>query len=77
MKTMLKPTSVRFEPKLQKQLDATAKKINRSKAWVVQEAVQYYLAERVDLEIALEKLKDPRAEYLDWKDVRDGLLRQD
>lgn len=70
---MIKPTSLRLEESLQKELDLASKRIQRPKSWIIKEAIRYYLDERADLEIALETLKDPNAKYVDWNDVKDDL----
>ena len=77
MSIAIKPTSVRLEPKLLKSLDALSKKLNRSKSWLISESIKYYLEERADLEIALEKFTDPKIQYEDWESVRDDLLNKD
>lgn len=70
---MIKPTSLRLEENLQKELDKAAERMQRPKSWIIKEAIRYYLEERADLEIALEKLKDPNAEYVDWNEVKNDL----
>jgi len=77
MREILKPTSVRFEKSLLCRLDRTAHDLHRSKGWVIQEAVRHYLDVCADLDLALEKLKNPSTEYEEWEGVRDELLHKD
>lgn len=58
-------------------LDAAAVKLNRSRADVVRQAVEYYVADVEDLSSALHALNDPADPVLDWKEVKRDLLRQD
>ncbi|MBF0563973.1 MAG: ribbon-helix-helix protein, CopG family [Nitrospirae bacterium] len=77
MPSQIKPTSVRLEPELLKQLEELAQMTHRSKSRLIQEALRYYVEEQADINIAFNKLHDPNTEYLDWDKIRDELLRQD
>ncbi len=57
-------------------LDIAAAKLNRTRAEVVRQAVEYYIADVEDLSQALHALNDPADPVLDWKDVKRDLLRQ-
>ena len=72
-----KPTSVRLEPKLLKSLDTLSKKLHRPKSWLISESIKYYLEERADLDLALEKFTDPTTQFEDWESVKDDLLNKD
>jgi RHH-type rel operon transcriptional repressor/antitoxin RelB len=73
----INPVSVRLDSELYDKLSGLAKTTRRSKSWLIKEALTYYLEERADLEVALEKLHDPDAEYLDWEQAKSELLSQD
>ena len=76
MKTIVKPTSIRLEPKILKELDSLSKNVHRPKTWIIKEAIRYYLDEKADLDIALEKITDPNTDYVDWEEVKDELLNK-
>ena len=54
-------------------LDAAAKALGRSRAEIVRQAVARYLEDFDDLTVALERLRDPTDQVLDWEQVRRGL----
>ena len=58
-------------------LDEAASRLNRTRAQVVRQAIEYYLADLEDLHLALERLQDPADAVLDWADVKRDLLDQD
>jgi len=58
-------------------LDAVARALNRSRAEIVRQAVERYLEDFDDLSVAIERLRDPTDEVLDWDDVRRELLGPD
>ena len=62
---------------LARQLDDAAVQLKRSRAQVVRQALEYYLADLEDLRLGLERLRDPADPILDWADVRGELLNQD
>lgn len=68
-----KPTSLRLEPNIQRELDAAAKSMNRPKSWIIKQAIRHYLDERADLQEAIDKLQDPNTVYVDWEDVKDDI----
>ena len=55
-------------------LDAAAATLNRSRAQIVRQAVEYYLEDFDDLSVAVERLRDPSDPVLDWDEVRRDLL---
>lgn len=65
--------SVRIPDDLASRLDEVAKATKRTKSSFIIEALERYLDEREDLEIALSRLRDPGAEWVDHEDVRDEL----
>ena len=58
-------------------LDAAAGKLRRSRADVIRQALERYLEDHDDLEVALERLRDPADPVLDWDQVRHELLSSD
>ena len=58
-------------------LDEAAARLRRSRAQVVREALERYLADYDDIAVALERLRDPSDPVLDWDEVRRELLDSD
>ena len=69
--------SARLPDELVKTLDEAARSLHRSRAEVVRQAVELYLEEYKDLAAAIEALRDPGDEVLDWEEVRSALLDPD
>jgi len=69
--------TARIPDELARDIDAVAERLNRSRAQVVRQALEYYLEDLEDLRLGLERLQDPADPILDWKDVRRELLDQD
>ena len=65
--------TVRFADEVVEALDAAAKALGRSRAEIVRQAVARYLEDFDDLTVALERLRDPTDQVLDWEQVRRGL----
>jgi len=62
--------SVRLPDPLAERLAALAKTTRRSKSSFIIEALEIYLEEREDLETALARFRDPRADWVDHEEVR-------
>ena len=62
--------SVRLPDSLAERLEALAKVTRRSKSSFIVEALEIYLEEREDLEVALARFRDPQAEWVDHDEVR-------
>ncbi len=62
--------SVRLPDPLAERLAALAKTTRRSKSSFIIEALEIYLEEREDLEAALARFRDPRADWVDHEEVR-------
>ncbi len=58
-------------------LDAAAAQLKHSRAEIIRRALERYLEDFQDLEIAMERLLDPADPVLDWDEVGDGLLDSD
>jgi len=62
--------SVRLPEELAHRLELLAKETRRSKSSFIIEALESYLVDREDLEIALARLRDPGAEWIDHAQVK-------
>ena len=62
--------SVRIPDELAERLDALARATKRSKSSFILEALEAWLEEREELEIALARFRDPATEWVDHEDVR-------
>ena len=69
--------TARLPDSLLEELDDAASRLNRTRAQVVRQAIEYYLDDLQDLHLALERLQDPSDAILDWADVKRDLLDQD
>lgn len=69
--------TARLPDELVKRIDEAATQQHRSRAQVLRQAVEYYLEDLLDLDLALERLRDPADVVLDWQEVRHELLHQD
>jgi len=61
--------SVRLDEKTRQSLKDAAAVLDRSQSWIVRQAVQAYLDEVKDLNIALDRLHDPDAEWIAHEDA--------
>ena len=62
--------TVRLPDELAQRLDAIAAATRRSKSSFVLEALERYLDEIEDLEIALSRFRDPDADWIDHDEAR-------
>ena len=62
--------SVRIPDELAARLDDLARATKRSKSSFILEALEAFLEEREELEIALARFRDPETEWVDHEDVR-------
>ena len=65
--------SVRIPDDLASRLDELAKATKRTKSSFIIEALERFLEEREDLEIALARLRDPGSEWIEHEEVRNEL----
>ncbi|MFH1176532.1 MAG: ribbon-helix-helix protein, CopG family [Acidobacteriota bacterium] len=65
--------TVRLPDELASRLAGLAKVTKRSKSSFIIEALESYLTERQDLEIALARIRDPGGEWLDHEEVKRAL----
>ena len=66
--------TARVPNELVEALDAAAAGLKRSRADIIRQALERYLEDYEDLEVALERLRDPSDPVLDWDRVRNELL---
>ena len=69
--------TARVPDELVEALDAAAKDLKRSRADIIRQALERYLEDYDDLDVALERLRDPADPVLDWDQVRHELLSSD
>ena len=69
--------TARLPDNLVAKADQAASRLNRSRAQLLKQALEYYLEDFEDLRLALDRLNDPADPVLDWQDVRRDLLDQD
>ena len=62
--------SVRLPEELAERLARLAKASRRSKSSFIVEALEVYLADREDLEIALARFRDPESSWMTHEEVR-------
>lgn len=69
--------TTRLPDGLASELEATAARLERSRADIVRHAIERYLDDLDDLEAAAERLRDPKDAALDWNRARRELLAMD
>ena len=69
--------TARVPDELVEALDAAAENLKRSRADIIRHALERYLEDYDDLDVALQRLRDPADPVLDWDEVRQGLLSSD
>ena len=67
---MSTPMSVRIPDPLAKELDQVAKSTERSRSYHVQKALEFYLEEQADLQIALDRLRNVKDPVVSMKDMK-------
>jgi RHH-type rel operon transcriptional repressor/antitoxin RelB len=67
---MSTPMSVRISDPLAKELDQVAKSTERSRSYHVQKALEFYLEEQADLQIALDRLRNVKDPVVSLKDMK-------
>ena len=69
--------SARLPDELVDSLDIAARRLKRSRAEVVRQALERYLEDFGDLTESLERLQDPTDPVLDWEEVKRDLFPED
>jgi len=67
---MSTPLSVRIPDKLSKELNAVAEITERSRSFLIQKALESYLEEQADLQIALDRLHDTTDRVISIEEMR-------
>lgn len=65
--------SVRIPDELVRDLDSVAKTTKRSRSFHIQKALEIYLEEQADLQIALDRLHDTSDPIISFDEMRDTL----
>jgi len=65
---------LRIPRALADELDQLASDLHQPRNHIVSEALEFYLAERADLDLALERLRDPNAQWIPHREVKRELL---
>ena len=65
--------SVRISDKLKKALEIIAKETERSKSFHVQKAIEFYLKEQANFQIALDRLNDSSDSIISISEMREKL----
>jgi RHH-type transcriptional regulator, rel operon repressor / antitoxin RelB len=65
--------SVRVTDTLAGELENVAKEAERTKSFIIQKAIEAYLEDYADLQIALERLRDTSDAVVSSKDMRKSL----
>lgn len=68
--------TARLPDELVLSLDKAATVLHRTRADIVRQAIEYYLEDFEDLNLALLALQDPADAVLDWEAVKQDLLNQ-
>ena len=70
---MSTPISIRLPDGIAKQLDAIARETERPRSYIIQKAVESYLDDYADLQIALDRLHDKTDVVISGKELREKL----
>lgn len=58
--------ALRVDKKTNVRLERVSRRLDRPKSWLVRKSIDAYLDEIEDATIALDRINDPNAEYLDF-----------
>jgi RHH-type rel operon transcriptional repressor/antitoxin RelB len=70
---MTTPVSVRLPADLAKKLDGVAKETERPRSYIIQKALESYLEDFADLQIALDRLHDRTDPVVSGKELKRSL----
>jgi RHH-type rel operon transcriptional repressor/antitoxin RelB len=70
---MTTPISVRLPKAIAEQLDNIAKETERPRSYIVQKALESYLEDYADLQVALDRLHDKTDPVVSGKELRKSL----
>ena len=69
--------TARLPDSLGAELDLAAQQLDRYRADIIRQAIEYYVDDIEDLCCGVAALKEPAGPVLDWDEVRDALLAAD
>ncbi len=64
------PEAVRLPDNLLHKLESIAKQINRTKSYIIRKAIEIYVKDHADYQIALDRLNDKDDEIISSKGMR-------
>lgn len=70
---MSTPISIRISEDLAKRLDSIVKETERPRSYIIQKALESYLDDYADLQIALDRLHDKTDDVISGKELRKTL----
>jgi RHH-type rel operon transcriptional repressor/antitoxin RelB len=70
---MSTPVSIRLPDELAKQLDGIAKETERPRSYIIQKALESYIEDYADLQIALDRLHDKTDPIISSKELKKSL----
>ena len=70
---MIKPLSVRLPDQVMDALDRVASEVDRPRSYVVRKAVESYLDEYAEYQVALDRLRDKDDKIISGKELRKRL----
>jgi len=65
--------SVRLPKELADQLDSIAKETERPRSYIIQKALEFYIDDYADLQVALDRLHDKTDPIISGKELRKSL----
>lgn len=70
---MSTPISIRISEDLAKRLDSIVRETERPRSYIIQKALESYLEDYADLQIALDRLHDKTDDVISGKELRKTL----
>ena len=70
---MTTPVSIRLPKELADQLDSIAKETERPRSFIIQKALESYIEDYADLQVALDRLHDKTDPIISGKELRKSL----
>ena len=70
---MSKAVSIRLPDELAEQLESVARDADRSRSFIVQRAIESYLEDYADLQVALDRLRDKSDQTVSGDELRKSL----
>ena len=65
--------SVRIPDNLAKKIESVAREAERPKSFIIQKAIEAYLDDCADLQVALDRLRDPADQVVTGDELRESL----